>query len=334
MNVKNIAVLAVLLSCLAVTGGAMLMDSEEADAADSTYNLSTDSVKVGVSYTKTLNGPGLLNQSYYTVTGASWISLTYVSQTELKVTGTPTSTGTYSVKVTGPIAQGGATAEWVWTINVINETTYNVTVYGRTGTVIGSANVTAGSTYTLPTLSDTETHTFKGYYTATSGGSYVGTSGTKITVNSDKAIYSQWTVITYYEIIMDLNGYAYHPHVQLYVTKATYDVKAGTSFSLSTLDDEIESGFIYSQSSGELENPTLLGWSTSPTGSVVSYTTFTANKNVTYYAIWGASEDEDLTFLGGTNSVIGVASSVFGKETLSHLKITQGLCVGNTHSIP
>lgn len=311
MNAKNIAVLAVLLSCLAVIGGAVLTDSEEVDAADSTYNLSTDSVKVGVSYTKTINGPGLLNQSYYTISGASWISLTYISQSELKVTGTPTATGTYNVKVTGPIAQGGATAEWNWTINVINETTYNVTVYGRTGAVIGSANVTAGSTYTLPTLSDTDTHTFKGYYTAASGGSYIGTSGTKIIVNSDRAIYSQWSVITYYEVVMDLNGYAYHPHVQLYVTKATYEVKAGTSFSLSRLDDEIDSGYIYSNSTGELANPTLVGWSTSPTGSVVSYTTFTASKNITYYAIWGASEDEDLTFLGGTNSVIGVAGDSY-----------------------
>jgi len=312
MKTKSLAFIAIALSCFAAFGGAMLMDSDGSEAADTTYTLTNDSVKVGTAYSKSLGGPGILIASYYTMTGPSWLTLSFVSTSEMKVSGTPTSTGTYNVKVTGPILQGGLTAEWVWTINVTNETTYSVNVYGRIGNIFASATVAAGSTYTLPTLSDNDSYTFNGYYTAASGGSYVGTSGTVLTINSNRDIYSQWSAVVYYSVTVDLNGYYFHPNAQLYVEKSTASVKAGDTFDLTIMDNTTRSNYIYSKATGELVNPPFKGWSTSPNGSVVSYMTFTVTGNVTYYAIWGASEEEDdLTFLGGTNSVIGVAGNSY-----------------------
>ncbi|HKM14263.1 MAG TPA: hypothetical protein VJY42_05080 [Candidatus Methanomethylophilaceae archaeon] len=311
MNIKSIAVLAVLLSCFAAAGGVMLTDSDDSEAAME-FDLGTDTTTKNVSYSKTLNGPGLIGIESYTITGADWLTLTRVSGGELKATGTPTSTGTYNVKVTGPTLQGQNGGEWTWTINVVNTTTYTVTVYGQTGNVVGSATLPSGSTYKLPNQSDTARYIFNGYYSAPSGGSYVGTSGTVITINSDRNIYSQWTEIIHYRIVLDLNGYYFMPNPQLCVDKSTYERASGSAFSLSVFDYVVKEPNKVLNSDLEPANLTFYGWSTSPTGTPVSYDTFAVNGNVTFYAIWEApEEEEDLTFLNGTNSVIGVAGDSY-----------------------
>ena len=321
MNSKYIAAIAVLMACLAI-GGGIALTSDDSDAADSTYNLSTEMVTVNSAYSRSINGPGVMHQMYYTITGANWLSLTYVASNELRVTGTPTSTGTYSVKVTGPIAQGGAEGEWIWTINVTNTTTYKVTVYGRDNSVIGSATLAPGSTYTLPTLTDTANYRFNGYYTAANGGTYVGTSGTVITINSDRSIYSHWTVRTYYNVTIDLNGYYFHPNGQFYLPYTTYEKEAGTTFDFSVTDSFTKNGHIYNNSN-ELTTFTLKGWSLSPTGAIVSYSSFAVNSNVTYYAIWGiggsGGDEDDLTFLGDSNFIIGISGDSYEYSPVTNI---------------
>lgn len=315
MNIKIIAALAVLMACL-TAAGCMVTAADDSDASSFDYVLTDDSVKVGTAYSKALTGPGLMSATYYTVTGASWLSITYQSSTGLTASGTPTAIGAYNVTVTGPVLQGASQGKWTWTVNVINNTTSTVTVYGQNGTAIDKVTMTPGGTYTLPTLSDTSTHKFEGYYTAVSGGTYVGTSGTVITVSSDRSIYSHWTAFVYYKVTLDLNGYYAHPNAQLYITHATYEKGSGETFSLTVLDTLINSGLVYDEGTDELVNPSFLGWSLSPTGSVVSYASFTVSGNVTYYAIWGPGQgeeedEEDLTFLDGTNSVIGVSGNSY-----------------------
>ncbi len=85
-----------------------------------------------------------------------------------------------------------------WTAN-----TYKVTFNANGGTTpTASKNVTYNSTYgTLPTPTRSG-YTFKGWYTATSGGTQI-TSSTKVSITSAQTLYAQWTANKY---TFDLKG--------------------------------------------------------------------------------------------------------------------------------
>ncbi len=89
-------------------------------------------------------------------------------------------------------ANSAATLYAQWTAN-----TYKVTFNANGGTTpTASKNVTYNSTYgTLPTPTRSG-YTFKGWYTATSGGTQI-TSSTKVSITSAQTLYAQWTANKY-----------------------------------------------------------------------------------------------------------------------------------------
>ncbi|MBQ7098026.1 MAG: InlB B-repeat-containing protein [Clostridia bacterium] len=89
-------------------------------------------------------------------------------------------------------ANSAATLYAQWTAN-----TYKVTFNANGGTTpTASKNVTYNSTYgSLPTPTRSG-YTFKGWYTATSGGTQI-TSSTKVSITSAQTLYAQWTVNKY-----------------------------------------------------------------------------------------------------------------------------------------
>ena len=89
-------------------------------------------------------------------------------------------------------ANSAATLYAQWTAN-----TYKVTFNANGGTTpTASKNVTYNSTYgTLPTPTRNG-YAFKGWYTATSGGTQI-TSSTKVSITSAQTLYAQWTANKY-----------------------------------------------------------------------------------------------------------------------------------------
>lgn len=74
---------------------------------------------------------------------------------------------------------------------------YTVTFNANGGSVSPtSSTVNAGSSVTLPTPSRDQ-YTFNGWYTSSSGGSFVGNAGSSYTPSSSITIYAQWTAIIY-----------------------------------------------------------------------------------------------------------------------------------------
>ena len=86
--------------------------------------------------------------------------------------------------------------------------TYTLTYDGNGGIVLGnsatSTTVNAGSSVTLPSASRNY-FSFNGWYTAPSGGGYLGTTNNSYTPPSSTTIYAQWSAITY-TVTFDANG--------------------------------------------------------------------------------------------------------------------------------
>jgi uncharacterized repeat protein (TIGR02543 family) len=91
--------------------------------------------------------------------------------------------------------------------------TYTLTYNGNGGIVLGnsstSTTVTAGSAVSLPSATRNY-HTFNGWYTAASGGTYLGTTGNSYTPPSTTTIYAQWSAISY-TVSFNANGGSVSP---------------------------------------------------------------------------------------------------------------------------
>lgn len=123
------------------------------------------------------------------------------------------------------------------------------------------------------------TYTFKGWFTAATGGTQVSAS---TTVTSGVTYYAQWTA-TYKNYTVTWNG------------------NGGTP-------SESSSSFHYNDALGTLPIPTrtgyaLMGWSTSANGSVNVSITTKVTGNVTYYAIWQINS-YTLTVTAGTGGTV------------------------------
>ena len=74
---------------------------------------------------------------------------------------------------------------------------YTITYNANGGTVSPTSSlVDSGTSVTLPTPTRAG-YTFSGWYTATSGGSLIGTAGASYTPSATITLYAQWTIITY-----------------------------------------------------------------------------------------------------------------------------------------
>ena len=156
-----------------------------------------------------------------------------------------------------------------WTAN-----TYTVTFNPNGGNTpdITSKNVTYAYTYgTLANCSRTG-YTFKGWYTASSGGTQI-TSSNVVTITSNQTLYAQWTAHTY---------------------KIIYDGNNATSGSMSQSSHVYDTAKNLNQNTFKRIGYRFLGWSTSASATTVTYTdqqsvknlTATKNGTITLYAVW------------------------------------------------
>ena len=220
-----------------------------------------------VTVTFNANGGNTPSQASKSVTyGGTYGTLATCSRTGYTFDGwyTAASGGTKVTSSTTVSITADQTLYAHWTAKTITAT-FNL----KGGNIGGStANVTKTETYdstwVLPSSPTRAGYTFKGWYTAASGGTKV-TASTTVANTSNTTLYAQWTGNT--------------------ITCA-YDARGGT---VSPAGKSVTVGGTY----GELPTPTragytFLGWYTSVNGNtqVTSSTTVTATANHTIYAHW------------------------------------------------
>lgn len=171
---------------------------------------------------------------------------------------------------------------------------YTVTYNANGGSVSpSSATVNAGSSVTLPTPTRAN-YTFNGWYTAASGGSYLGGGGSSYTPGSSVTIYAQWTQIPQYTVNYNANGGTVSP------TSAT--VYAGSSV---TLPSPSRSGYTFN------------GWYTASAGGSflgIGGSSYTPSSTVTIYAQWSVIL-YTVTYNGNGGSTPGSVSINAGSST-------------------
>ena len=124
---------------------------------------------------------------------------------------------------------------------------------------------------TLPSASKTG-YTFKGWYTAKSGGTKI-TASTKYTYSKNMTLYARWTA-NKYTLTINANGGKYASGKTSASKKVTYAAKVGT------LGTPTRTGY------------TFAGYYTAKTGGtkVAATTVYKYAKNVTLYALWTANK--------------------------------------------
>lgn len=256
----------------------VVFDSTSAKTITFTYPI----VNYTISYN--LNGGSVSgNPSSYNIESAA-ITLKNPSKTGNTFKGWTGSNGTTaqtSVSIpSGSIGNKSYTANW--TVN-----SYTATFNGNGGSAGTSITKPYGSQLgTLPTSSRTG-YTFKGWFTAASGGTQI--TATTTMPASNVTYYAQWTANTY-TVNYNANGGT--------GTTASSSHTYGTAKALTT------NGF-------SKTGHTFLGWSTSPSATTATYTngqsvtnlTATSGGTVTLYAVWKVNS-YTLTFNpnGGTVS--------------------------------
>lgn len=233
-------------------------------AKGSTGNRSYTATWTPNKYTLTFNANGgSVSEATRTVAfGSAYGTLPTPKRTGYTFKGwfTSASGGTQVSSSTIMTSANGATIYAQWTVN-----NYTLTFNANGGSVSESSRSLAyGTSYgTLPTPSRTG-YTFKGWFTASSGGTQVTTTTTMGASNT--TVYAQWTAINY-KITYNLNG-------------GTNASGAATSFNITssaiTLPTPTRTGYTFG---GWYANSSFSGSAvtTIPTGS-------TGNK--TYYAKW------------------------------------------------
>lgn len=184
---------------------------------------------------------------------------------------TAASGGTKIVDTTKVTTANNHTLYAQWTAN-----TYTVTFNANGGSVsTTSKSVTYGSTYgTLPTPTKTVTGytaTFKGWYTASSGGTKV-TADTVVSTAGNHTLYAQWEqTANTYTVLFNANGGT--------VSQTSKSVTFGSTYgTLPTPTAPIETGYSF----------TFNGWFTAASGGtkITETTKVTTASGHTLYAQW------------------------------------------------
>ena len=184
----------------------------------------------------------------------------------------------------------------IWSIN-----TYTVTYNEQGGTTVSDATVNHGSSTTLPSISRSG-FTFNGWYSASSGGTFLGNAGTSYgPVTSSVTIYAQWTAITF-TVNWNANGGTVSP-----------TSNSGTSGTVVTTPTPTRSGF------------TFLYWASSPSGDFVTGPTagssYTITSNTTWYARWAVPLPVISTIVarnGGTGGAYKMQWTITSTNTASY----------------
>jgi uncharacterized repeat protein (TIGR02543 family) len=187
----------------------------------------------------------------------------------------------------------------IWSIN-----TYTVTYNEQGGTTVSDATVNHGSSTTLPSISRSG-FTFNGWYSASSGGTFLGNAGTSYgPVTSSVTIYAQWTAITF-TVNWNANGGTVSP-----------TSNSGTSGTVVTTPTPTRSGF------------TFLYWASSPSGDFVTGPTagssYTITSNTTWYARWAVPLPVISTIVarnGGTGGAYKMQYTITSTNTTSYTSV-------------
>lgn len=185
------------------------------------------------------------------------------------------------------------------TFNTIEPVSYTATFNANGGTTPSPQTITKayGATLgTLPTTSRTG-YTFKGWYTAASGGTKISTTTTMPANNV--TYYAQWSIIQY-TISYDANGGTGAPATQtknygtdliLSSTQPTWATSTDATYTI-TLNANGGSCSTSSLTTDKKTSHTFKKWNTKSNGSGTSYSpaaTYSANAAATLYAQWTTS---------------------------------------------
>lgn len=226
------------------------------------------SAKVGESVT--INGStksGLGTYYYGIVKGVSVPGCTYTEMASgtsvYKLTGTVTKPGTYTFNTCAHAVNQYIKYDYTITLTV---TGYTVSFNSNGGSSSPSAQYAApNGTITLPSAGTKSGYTFDGWYTASSGGTRVGGSGSSYTVTANITLYAQWKEDAF---------------------TVTYNGNGGTSASASA---KVNSGSSTTLPSASRIGYTLKGWYTASSGGTlagVAGASYTPTASVTLYAQW------------------------------------------------
>lgn len=191
---------------------------------------------------------------------------------------------------------GSITFYAIWTIN-----TFTVTYDEQGGSAVSDATVSYGSSTTLPSTSRTG-YTFNGWYSASSGGTFLGNAGTSYgPVTSSVTIYAQWTAIIY-TVTWNANGGTVSP-----------TSNSGTSGTIVTVPTPTRSGF------------TLQYWRSPLSGGdpifLTPGTSYTITGNITFYAIWAVPLPVISSIVarnGGTGGAYNMQWTITSTNTASY----------------
>jgi uncharacterized repeat protein (TIGR02543 family) len=187
----------------------------------------------------------------------------------------------------------------IWSIN-----TYTVSYIEQGGNTVSDATVNHGSNTTLPSISRSG-FTFNGWYTSSSGGTFVGSSGTSYgPVTSNVTLYAQWSAITY-TVTWNANGGTVSPASN-----------SGVSGTVVTTPTPTRSGF------------TFLYWASTASGDFLSGPTagssYTITQTITWFARWAVPLPVISSIVarnGGTGGAYKMQYTITSANTASYTSV-------------
>ncbi len=208
--------------------------------------------------------------------------------------------------------------------------TYTLTYNGNGGIVLGnsstSTTVTAGSAVSLPSASRNY-HTFNGWYTASSGGTYLGTTGNSYTPPSTTTIYAQWSAISY-TVSFNGNGGSVSP------TSSSGTNANGVTLPTPSRTNYSFLGWYDASSGGNYVGPA--GNTYYPTSSITLYAQW---QIITYTVFWngnGGTVDPSSSTVNAGSSVTAPSPSRSGYVCTGWWNNTSGgtkiVDVGNSYT--
>lgn len=247
-------------------------------------------------------------------------------------TATPSTPKSYTITYN---ANGGSVSETSKKVNC-SFSTWNTaangsgTTYNKGASFSSNADTTLYAQWTnpkavLPSSAPTWTgHTFKGWFTAASGGSQVTTS---TTITQNTTIYAQWTTDTY-TVSYNANGGSGAPanQTKTYGVDLTLTTSTPTTPKSYTITYNANGGSV--SSSSKTVNCTFANWNTKADGSGTTYAkggTYKGNSAVTLYAQWTDPNAGDLLTPTRATYVFDgwFTAQTGGAQVTSTTKITQ-----------
>lgn len=323
---RSLMIMAVLTATLMVMCATVMVisDTEDSDATDSTENRAY-TFQVGQTVKQQLNGlaKGLNTSSITSGSLPPGLSLT-VETVKLSnnsstyyfyISGTTTTAGTYESVITVGNTydiHGKSTYNLTITVEAETTTTYTVTFDKNlsSSTIYWTERlVNEGDSCTLSNVSVPDGYVFAGWYTAASGGTYVGTMGSSYTPTKSITLYGHWTNVGTYTVTLDYNDGG--------ISSKSVTVTCGNSITLGL------------GTTSSTLNATLTGWNTAADGSGTTYSgTYTPSKSLTLYAVW-ESDVSDIEYTisfnanGGTGSIISITGTLGTSYTLPSTGVTR-----------